>query len=74
MNESLTLRRKTAIEQLEKQLELGTKPNKAIRGNIPDGMTATAYKKKFPRLSLTPKDTKRINNTIAILKTKLQQP
>lgn len=69
INETLTLRRKTAIEQLEKQLQLGTKPNRGI--NKPDGMTITAYKKANPRLPLTPKDIKRIKSTISFLNKKL---
>jgi hypothetical protein len=70
-NETLTLRRKTAIEQLEKQLKSGTKPNRGK--NKPEGTTATAFKKQVPRIPLTSKDIKRIKSTIAILKQKLAQ-
>lgn len=69
MNEQLTLRRKTAIEQLEKQLKDGTKPTK--RKDTPKGYTYTSYKKAVPRLPLEPKDIKRIKKTISLLNAKL---
>lgn len=68
--ETLTLRRKTAIQELEKQLKLGTKPNRG-KDKPPGALTITAFKKAVPRIPLTEKDIKRIKKTIQILKTKL---
>ncbi len=70
--EQLTLRRKNAIEQLEKQLTLGSKPNRGK--DCPEGMTVTAFKKAVPRIPLRPQDIKRIKKTVAILKQKIAQP
>ncbi len=65
MNTKLTARRKVAMEQLQKQLVLGTKPNK---GDGVLGTTITQHKKDFPRIPLTQKDIERIKNEINKLK------